>query len=62
MMLVVAGGNPQPPAVSDSPDVHIELRSKLYSVKMLQLNRSTMATLETEESGHCKQVAVVERF
>ena len=29
---------------------------------MLQLNLSTMATLETEESGGCKEVAVVERF
>ena len=26
----------------------------------LQLNLSTMATLQTEESGHCKEVAIVE--
>ena len=28
----------------------------------LQLNLSTMATLGTEESGHCSEVAVVERL
>ena len=28
----------------------------------LQLNLSTMATLGTEESGHCGEVAVVERL
>ena len=28
----------------------------------LQLNLSTTATLETEESGHCKEVAIVERL
>ena len=28
----------------------------------LQLNFCTMATLGTEESGHCKQMAIVERF
>ena len=27
-----------------------------------QLNLSTMATLGTDESGHCREVAVVERF
>ena len=28
----------------------------------IQLNLSTVATLGTEETGHCKEVAVVERF
>ena len=28
----------------------------------LQLNLSTMATLGTEGSGHCKEVAIAERF
>ena len=28
----------------------------------LQLNLSTTATLGTEESGHCKEVAVIERW
>ena len=28
----------------------------------IQLNLSTTATLGTEESDHCKEVAVVERF
>jgi len=28
--------------------------------KVLQLNLSTMATLVTEESGHCKEVTIVE--
>ena len=57
-MLTVARGNPRLWAVSDSPDVHMyNVRSKLYSVKMLQLNLFTTATLETEESGRCKEVA-----
>ena len=30
--------------------------------KLIQLNLSTMATLGTEESSHCKEVAVVERL
>ena len=29
---------------------------------VLQLNRSTTATLGTEESGHCEKVVVVEKF
>ena len=28
----------------------------------VQLNLSTMATVGTEESGRCKEVAVLERF
>ena len=28
----------------------------------VQFNLSTMATVGTEESGHCKEVAVLERF
>ena len=28
----------------------------------LQLNLSTIATLGTEESGHCKEVAAMERM
>ena len=28
----------------------------------LQLNLSATVTLGTEESGHCKEVAIVERF
>ena len=33
-----------------------------YMQLPVQLNLSTMATLGTEESTHCKEVAIVERF
>ena len=33
-----------------------------YKVKIIQLNLSSTATFGTEESGHCKEVAIVERF
>ena len=33
-----------------------------YKLKIIQLNLSTTATFGTEESGHCKEVAIVERF
>ena len=31
-------------------------------VKIIQLNLSTTATFGAEESGHCKEVAIVDRF
>ena len=36
--------------------------SKNASIMYVQLNLSTTATLGTEESGHCREVAVVERL
>ena len=33
-----------------------------YKLKIILLNLSTTATFGTEESGHCKDVAIVERF
>ena len=31
-------------------------------MKSMQLNLSSMATVGTEESGHCREMAILERF
>ena len=35
---------------------------EVRKISEIQLNLSTLATLGTKESGHCRKVAIVERF
>ena len=49
-------------ALSHSLDVPQKLLLYPVADAYVQLNLSTTATLGAEESGHCKEVAVVERF
>ena len=41
---------------------HFQIGQHVDLSHILQLKLSTMANLGTEESGHCKEVAAVERF
>ena len=43
-------------------DLMLETQRQDWQVSVIQLNLSSMATLGTEESGHCQEVAVLERF
>ena len=43
-------------------DLMLETQRQDWQVSVIQLNLSSMATLGTEESGHCQEVAVVERL
>ena len=45
-----------------SPLTHYWWSGQQQFIIGIQLNFSSMATLGTEESGHCKEVDVVKRF
>ena len=53
----------QGPFIILIPFIYLMFTWELFCEDLeLQLNLSTMATLGTEENGHCKEVAIIERW